>query len=172
MSRPGVIILLGVSLWCAGVVEAKTENGLTVVVQKTVLDAGKDRNAFLDWNKVTRALGLKLEMKNTSFKDMPEGVLTYVVIVKKWGGDGNLEKYAGSEKVPALLRSQSITEVVGKVPLSGYQTGGNRNEFMDSIEAYQVIISHGGKQTIEVTSSSSFEALSKKARKVESRGDK
>ena len=41
----------------SGFLAAKTENGLSLEVQKVTLDAEKDRDAFLGWDKVKRALG-------------------------------------------------------------------------------------------------------------------
>lgn len=157
-------LVLGLLTFCGGILEAKTENGLSLIAQKVTLDAEKDRGALIGWDKVKRALGLKLEIRNSSFNDFPEGKINYVVIVKKWGFDDKFERHRGEETLPAMARGQSLSKVIGKVALDGYETGGNRRQFMDTIEAYQVIVTHAGKQTLELTSSNNFKTLNEMAK--------
>jgi len=140
-------------------------NGLRLTAQTTLLEKEKDRDAFDQWDKVDKALGIKVAARNVSFKDLPEGTLEYVVIVKRWGHSPELlESYTGTEKLPALAKSAEINLTVGKVPMSGYEIGGNRKQFQDSIEGWQIIVKHEGKETIRITSTSSFEKLLPKAK--------
>lgn len=139
-------------------------NGLRLTAQKVTLDKDKDKDAFDQWDKVKKALGLKVAARNTSFKDMPEGTLEYVVLVKRWGRVPEvIESYTGSEKLPALLKGADVNLTIGKVPMSGWEIGGNKKQFSDSIEGWQIVASHEGKQTVKITSTAAFEKLLAKA---------
>lgn len=143
---------------------AEEANGLRVTVQKTLLEKEKNRDQFYTWDKVAKALGLKVNARNISFKDMPEGVLEFNVIVKRWGRSTEVfESYTGTEKLPLLLKGAEANLVVGKVPIGGWESSGNRKEFQDSIEGWQVKITHDGKETIKITSNQDFEKVAKKA---------
>jgi hypothetical protein len=154
----GLLLLTSVGL-------AEEANGLRLTAQKTVLDKETNRDAFDQWDKVDKALGLKVAAVNTSFKDLPEGTLEYTVIVKRWGRSPELyESYTGTEKFPALIKGADANLVVGKVPMSGYEIGGNRKQFQDSIEGWQVIVKHADKETIKLTSTAAFVKLLPKAK--------
>jgi hypothetical protein len=151
--------------WLASVGFAEEANGLRLTAQKTLLDKANNRDAFYAWDKVEKALGLKVAAKNISFKELPEGSLEYVVIVKRWGHTPELfESYSGSEKLPALGKSGEANLIIGKVPIGGWETTSNRKQFVDSIEGWQVIARHDGKETIKLTSTASFEKLLTKAK--------
>ncbi len=159
---PALLIVVGLLMNPGFAEEA---NGLRLTVQKTLLDKANNRDAFYAWDKVDKALGLKVAAKNISFKDLPEGTLEYVVIVKRWGHRPELfESYSGSEKLPALAKSGEVNLVIGKVPLGGWETSSNRKEFADTIEGWQVIAKHGGKETIKIVSTAAFEKLLPKAK--------
>ena len=156
------LAVLGLLINCAWAEEA---NGLRVTAQKTTLEKDKDRDAFYDWDKVDKALGLKVAAQNVSFKDMPEGTLSFVVIVKRWGRIPEVfESYSGTVKLPALVKGAEANLTVGKVPLSGYEAGGNRKQFQDTIEGWQIIVKHAGVETIKLTSTGTFEKLQHKAK--------
>jgi hypothetical protein len=139
---------------------AEEANGLRLTVQKTQLDKQNNKDVFYEWDKVEKALGLKVAARNISFKDLPEGTLEYTVIVKRWGRTPELyENFSGTEKFPALIKSAEANLVVGKVPLGGWETNSNRKEFMDSIEGYQVIVKHDGKETVKIVSNAAFAKL-------------
>ncbi len=144
---------------------AEEANGLRLTAQKTVLEKEKDRGNSSYYDTVSKALGLKVAARNISFKDLPEGTLDYIVLVKRWGRMPVLiEKYTGSETLPALAKGAEANLTIAKVPLSGYETGGNRTQYQDSIEGWQVIAKHAGAETIKITSTSAFDALLKKAK--------
>src|SRR5829696_7946135 len=97
---------------------AEEANGLRLTAQKTLLEKDKDRDAFYEWDKVDKALGIRVAAKNVSFKDLPEGTLDYTVIVKRWGRSPELfESYTGTEKLPAMLKGGETNLIVGKVPM-------------------------------------------------------
>ena len=154
----GIFLLVSVSY-------AEEANGLRLTAQKTLLEKSKDRDAFHQWDKVDKALGLKVAGKNVSFSDLPEGTLEYTVIVKRWGHTPErFESYTGTEKFPALKRGDDANLTVGMVPMSGYEIGGNRKQFQDSIEGWRITVTHGDVETIKITSTSTFEKLLGKAK--------
>ncbi len=160
-----VLVGIAMAAFFLGAASGEEANGLRLTAQKVTLEKDKDKDAFDQWDKVKKALGIKVAARNISFKDMPEGTLEYVVIVKRWGQQPELlESYTGSEKLPALLKGADVNLTIGKVPMSGYEIGGNRKEFSDSIEGWQVIANHEGKQTVKITSTAAFEKLLTKAK--------
>ena len=143
---------------------AEEANGLRLTAQKTVLEKDKERGALYSYDTVSKSLGLKVAARNVSFKDLPEGTLDYVVLVKRWGfSPARIERYTGSEKLPALLKGAEVSLTLANVPLGGYEAGGNRTRYQDSIEGWQVAAKHSGVETIKITSTSGFDALLKKA---------
>jgi hypothetical protein len=149
-----------------GTSDAEDANGLRVTVQKTMLERDKNRgSAYEGWDKISKGIGLKVAARNMSFKDMPEGSVEYVIIVQRWGRMPEVfESYSGTEKLPALLKGTEANLTVGNVPLSGYEAGGNRKQFQDSLEGWQVTVKHADKETIKITSNQDFEKLAKKAK--------
>lgn len=140
-------------------------NGLRLTGQKTLLEKSKDRDAFYQWDKVDKALGIKVFARNISIKDFPEGTLDYVVIVKRWGHTPYVyESYSGSEKLGALLKGAETTLTVAKVPIRGYEIGGNRKQYQDSVEGWRLTVKHEGKETITITSTNSFDKLLARAK--------
>ena len=135
-------------------------NGLLLTAQKTVLDRTKDREAFYDWAQVNKALALKVDATNTSLTDMPEGSITCTIVVKRWGHTPALfEKYTDTQSFPPLRASAEARLTIGKVKMSGYETSANRREFQDSIEGWQIVVKHGGKETLKMTSTSEYDKL-------------
>lgn len=162
MRKLGGTLVFGVLCACGGMLQAKDANGLSVIVKESVSEAGKEPTDVRGWEKGKHALALKVKVKNTSAKDLPAGTIAYIMLVKKWGTD-DLVRHSGDEDLPALPAGNAVEQTVAKVISSGYSVPGNSYEFTDSIEAYQVIFSHGGKETIEVRKPSSFQKLNDKA---------
>jgi hypothetical protein len=147
---------------------AGEKNGLQLSVSKTTLDRDTGRNEFYDWDRVDKALGLKCEIKNTGIHPRDAGELKYAVVVKRWGyGPARYERYEGTETLAALKPAEDTKMTVGKVPLGGYESHYNRKQFMDSIEAWQVVILHSGTETISAKSTS-FDKLYEKSQPAES----
>lgn len=158
-----VVVVIGM-VCCAVSGFAAEANGFRLSAQKTLLEKEKDRNAFSQWDRVEKALGIKVVAQNVSLTDLPEGTLYYSVIVKRWGSSPAIyENYTGTEKLPALSRGAEANLTIGKVPLNGYESGSNRKQYQDSIEGWQIIARHGETETIKITSTSSFEKLLSKA---------
>jgi hypothetical protein len=159
-------MVLGLVALCAsGQVFAEEKNGLRLTAQKTVLERDKDRDAFYAWDKVDKALGLKVSGKNISFKEMPEGTLEYKVVVRRWGHSPTLyHSYSGTEKVPPLKTGATFDLVTGKVKMGGWEIGGNRKRYQDTLEGWEIIVKHGGLETIRLTSTAEFAKVSAKAK--------
>ncbi len=157
-------IVLG-SLMCSlssGLAEEK--NGVRLSVQKTTLDRNRERNEFSNWDRVDKALALKAEIKNTGFSPREPGEIKFGVIVKKWGTTPVIyELYEGTVKLPALKPAEDTKITMGKVPLSGWESSRNRKDYVDSIEAWQVVVLHSGTESVRATSSSAYEKLSERA---------
>lgn len=159
LSAVAVLISLGLSSL------AEEANGLRVTAQKTLLEKNKDRDNSAYWDTVDKAIGLKVNARNVSLADMPEGTVDYIVIVKRWGySPDKLESFTGSEKLPALVKSAEANLTVGKVAIGGYEAGGNRKQYQDTIEAWRIIVKHDGKETLKITSTSAFDKLLPKAK--------
>jgi hypothetical protein len=144
---------------------AEEANGLRLTAQKTLLEKNKDRDNSPYWDTVDKALGLKVNVRNVSLKDMPEGTLEYIVIVKRWGSSPTrYESYTGTEKLPALTKSAEANLTVAKVALGGYEGAGYGKYYQDTIEGWQLIAKHDGKETLKLQSTSSFDKLLPKAK--------
>jgi hypothetical protein len=154
----GLLVFLPVST------PAEEANGLRLTAQKTVLEKDTTRGPSYYYDSVSKALGLKVNARNISFKDLSEGTLEYIVLVQRWGySPPRIEKYTGTEPLPALRKGAEANLTVGRVPLGGYEAGGNRTRYQDSIEGWQIIAKHNGAETIKITSTSGFEPMLKKA---------
>lgn len=155
------LALFGLSLMAF----AEEANGLRVTAQKTLLEKNKDRDNSPYWDTVDKALGLKVNVRNVSFKDMPEGTLECIVVVKRWGSNPvRYESYTGTDNIPPLTKSAEANLTVGKVALGGYEGLGYNKYYQDSIEGWQIIVKHDGKETIKLQSTSSFDKLLAKAK--------
>lgn len=156
------VILAG---FCVCAARGEEANGLRLSIQKTVLERETDRDSFLYWEKVEKALALKVSATNLSFKEKPDGTLSYIVIVKRWGSSPTrYERFSGTEAFPLLKAGAKSDLKVGKVPLGGYEGGTNRKQYQDTIEGWQVTVKHGDAETIKVTSTASFDKLNAKAK--------
>lgn len=143
---------------------ADEKNGLRVSVQKTVLEKDKNHTGAY-WESISKALALKVSAKNISLKEMPEGEVNYTILVKRWGNVPPLyHRYAGTETLAALKPGEEAELTLGKVSMGGYENSGNRKQYADSVEAWQVSVNQNQKETIKITSTGSFEKLDAKAK--------
>lgn len=144
---------------------ADEANGLRVTAQKTVLENESSRQGSSPMQRVEKSLGLKVNGRNISLKDLPEGTLDYTIIVRRWGySPDRYESYVGSEKFPALVKGAETNLTVGEVAVRGYDNLGARKQYQDSIEGWQILVKHEGKETIKLTSTAAFQKLLPKAK--------
>jgi len=157
---PSVVAILFAALLPTASAEEK--NGLQVTVAKRTLNRADRRDSFY-YTRYDRTQGLKLTIRNTSFKPMPEGEVNWTLLVKKATYVDMTEKYVGTEKLKALRPSESVEIMVGAVPIQGYRY---ERDYKDEME-HDIAISHAGKETIRMTSMQGFSALSKRARLIQ-----
>lgn len=159
-----LVLAAALVMMLAAQVSAQEANGLRLTATKVTLEKDKDRDAFYQWDKVEKALGLKLTARNISLKDFPAGTIEYTVLVRRWGRENEtIESYTGEDKLPVLLKGKDVTLTVGKVPLGGWENSSNRKQFQDSIEGWQLIAKHDGKETVKISSGASFDKMLPKA---------
>lgn len=139
-------------------------NGLRITVQKTLIDRARRTDSFSSWDAVAKKLALKVLAVNTTFRDLPEGTINYAIIVKRWGDRINpYERFTGTEPFPALLASKQAELVLGDVDLIGYESSSDRRTYQDSIEAWEVTVTHGDQVTLTTNSGGSFDRLKARA---------
>ena len=141
---------------------AKDQNGLRIEVRKTTLERNDDTRPGWD-SRMDRTLGLKLIAKNTSFKETPEGVIEWTIIVQRWGSSTRrYERYQGVDKLPPLRPGEEVNLTVGESKLTGYREYDGR--YQDKIEGWSLTIKHAGAITISDTSGSNFDRLNASAK--------
>ena len=115
---------------------AEDRNGLSVLVTKTTLDK-KDSRTSSYYERSNKTQALKVTVKNISFKPMPEGEMTWKILVV---GTYSSTLYTGVEKVNALKPAESVEFILGSAQISGRQ--GSSWADKDKTE-WQIIITQG-----------------------------
>jgi hypothetical protein len=157
-------------LLAAAAVRAEEKNGISIAVSKTVLEKNDTRGNGYYSDHLDRTQGLKAAIKNTSFKEMPEGEVVWTMLVKKWGYSTPLiYSYTGTEKLKALKPAETADMVFGSAEITGYNSSGYTEK--DKIE-WQVVVKQDGKELVKVASTSAFDTLAKHATKPPSTGKK
>ena len=145
-----------------GTARAEEKNGLSVSVGKTTIEKNDTRCTGYYSDRINRTQGLKASIKNTSFKEMPEGEVIWSIVVKKYYST-SAEIYTGTEKLKSLKPAETTDMVIGNAEITGYNYSGAQEK--DKIE-WQVIIKQDGKEMIKTQSTSSFDGLAKRAVKA------
>lgn len=141
---------------------AEEKNGLSVSVTKTTIENNDVRGNGYYSDRINRTQGLKAAIKNLSFKEMPEGELTWTILVLRYYST-TIEKYTGTEKLKSLKPAEATDMIIGKAETSGYRNYGPADK--DKTE-WQVVVKQGGKEIIKTQSTSSFDNLAKRATKA------
>lgn len=152
-------LTLAVLIAPLGVAEEK--NGLQVTIARKTLDRNDRRTGSYYYysDRIDRTQGLKVTVKNVSFKGMPEGELTWTLLVKKYSG-GTTEGYTGKETLKALKPAETVEMVIGSAEVRGWND--MSGQVKDKIE-HQVVINQGGKETLRISSTPGFDAMAKHA---------
>ena len=137
---------------------AEEKNGLSVTVAKKTLDRADRTNGYY-YDRIDRTQGLRVTVKNTTFKEMPEGEVEWTILVRQYAST-SIEKYNGKEKLKALKPAEAADLVIGSAQITGWRDWNAQSK--DKIE-YQVVISQGGKETYRTASTGSFDMLAKRA---------
>ncbi len=159
MKLPRFLAVVGVStlmLSAAGFSEEK--NGLSLNVQKTTLDRNDMRSGYM-YDRLDRTQGLKITVKNESFKDMGEGALDWQILVRKYLSNVVMS-YKGTEKVKSLKTGEAQDLKIGAAEVTGWRDGAYTEK--DKIE-WQVVVKQDGVEKIRSQSTSSFDTLAKRA---------
>lgn len=137
---------------------AEEKNGLSVTVAKTTLGRNDMRGGYY-YDRIDRTQGLKATIKNTSFKPMPEGEIKWQILVRKYLTNV-VDSYTGTEKLKALKTGESQEMVFGSAEITGWKDGVVMEK--DKTE-WQIVVTQGGVEMIKAQSTSSFDALAKRA---------
>ena len=154
LSRFSVAFALALCL-ATTTARAEDKNGLSVTVSKTTLDKRDSRSTYYERTNKTQAL--KVSVKNISFKPMPEGEMTWKILVV---GSYSSTLYSGVEKVNALKPAESHDLIIGAAEVSAWKDysgrGGDKTE-------HQITIKHGDKEIIKTQTNPGFDAMAKRA---------
>lgn len=138
-------------------------NGIQYDVQKTVLDKADTRGYSLNTTRLDRSTGLKVTLKNMTFKEMPAGEIKWEILNRKYYST-TIELTSGTEKLQAIRPSEKIELTLGSAIVEGYRDGGMRR--VDELE-WQLTIKREGKEAFRASSTKGFDLLAKRAVKVE-----
>jgi hypothetical protein len=141
--------------------QAEERNGLSVLVVKKTLDRA-DRSASYAYDRIDRTQGLRVTIKNATFKPMADGEIDWTILVRQYSST-SIEKYTGKEKLKALKPAETAELVIGAAQITGWRDWGN--QWKDKVE-FQVIITQDGKETFRTASTNSFDILAKRAVKA------
>ncbi len=142
---------------------AEEKNGLSLSVSKKTLERSDSRNGYIGYSdRIDRTQGLKVTVKNTSFKPMPEGEMEWTILVRKYLSS-SLYRYTGKEKLSALKVAEAADLTIGAAQITGWKDYGE--QYKDKIE-YQVVITQAGKEMIRTASTPAFDALAKRSVKA------
>ena len=145
-------------LLAAVTARAEEKNGLNVTVVKTTLEKKDTRGSY--YESINRTQALKVTLKNTSFKPMPEGELEWKIVVV---GAYSSQLHTGSEKVKALKPANVQELLIGSAQVSGWRSGTSKRE--DKVE-WQITVKQRETEIIKTQSSPDFDALAKHATKA------
>src|SRR5678816_2058049 len=128
-----VFSLLSVLLVCFA--RAEEKNGLSVTVAKKTLDRA-DRSSSYYYDRIDRTQGLKVTVKNTTFKEMPEGDLEWTILVRQYSTT-SIEKHSGKEQLKSLKPAEAVDLLIGAAQITGWRDWGQ--QWKDKIEYLSLI---------------------------------
>jgi len=144
-------------------VRAEEKNGLQVSVQKVTLDRADVRGGDVNMENLDRLMALRVSIRNTSFKSMPEGEVTWEILRRKYD-DSGIELTSGVEKLPHLKAGESTEVTWGIVKVLGYRNGAILRK--DELE-WELTFKQDGKEIAKFSSKPNFGMLLKRAVRVE-----
>lgn len=156
--KPPVTVLSAFAVFLTFFARAEEKNGLSVTISKKTLDRADQRSGYYT-DRIDRTQGLKVTIKNATFKEMPEGELEWMILVRQYSST-SIEKHTGKEKLKGLKPAEIADLVIGAAQITGWRDWGQ--QWKDKIE-YQVVITQGGKETYRTASTASFDTLAKRA---------
>lgn len=136
---------------------AEDKNGLSVLVTKTTLDKTGPRTNYTYYERTNKTQALKVTVKNISFKTMPEGEMTWRILVV---GSASSSLYTGVDKVNALKPAETQELIIGATQVTAWKDysgrGGDRTE-------HQITVKQGDKEIIKIQTTPGFDGMAKRA---------
>lgn len=155
------LLAAGFALLLHSPVRAEEKNGISINVSKTTIEKNDSRASGYSSGRINRTQGLKASIKNVSFKEMPEGEVTWTILVRKYYST-TIESYTGTEKLKSLKPAEIVEMTIGSAEISGYSDSGTQEK--DKIE-WQVVVKQGGNELIKSQSTSVFDNFAKHSTK-------
>ncbi|HSI14338.1 MAG TPA: hypothetical protein VK961_19975 [Chthoniobacter sp.] len=142
---------------------AEEKNGIQVNVQKVTLDRADMRGADVNMESLDRLMGLRVALKNTGFKPVPESEVTWEILRRHYDS-GALELTSGVEKLQRLRAGESVELTMGMAKVAGVRNGAVLRK--DELE-WELTITQDGKEVAKFASKSNFPMLLKRSVRVE-----
>ena len=139
---------------------AEEKNGVMLTVQKKTLDRNDTRSGYYSYDRIDRTQGLKVTVRNTTFKPQAEGEVEWTIIVRRAGYSTSASGFSGVEKLKALRPSDTAEMVMGAAQITGWRD--YYDAAKDKME-YQVIVKQGGVETVRAQTNPAFDALAKRS---------
>jgi hypothetical protein len=160
---PGIVSVC-LLLSAVASLQAIEKGGLLLEIQKKVLS----RNDKVTVNgvgnmEIDRDQTIKIDVKNTSNKDLPETPVESIVLVQRWGFSetSQIERYKGTAKIEALHPAQATSVQVGQFHIGGHMHGSS-DMHVDKVIGWKVTLMRDG-QKLEFTSNANFDSMDKRA---------
>jgi len=159
------LVALSLTLTISSVL-AVEKAGLLVEIGKKVVN----RNDKVTVNgvgnmEIDHDMTLKMDVKNTSSKELPETPVESVVLIQRYFSENaTVERYAGTAKITALHPAQTGTVDVGSFHIGGHMHGSS-DMHVDKVVAWKITLTRDG-QKVEFTSGSNFDSYNRRAKDV------
>lgn len=158
-----VCILMAVAASCP--VRATEQGGLLVEISKSVVQRNDGPpKKRLGTMSVDRTMSIKVDVKNSSMKDMAATNVEYVALVERWSlrEENKIERFQGSKPLEAIPVAHNATVLLGEFHIGGHMHGTSERH-VDHLIGWKVVIERDG-QKLEFTSGSNFDLLNAEAR--------
>jgi hypothetical protein len=139
------------------------KDGVHLNVSKTTLDRADQRSGYYYSSRIDRTEALKVTIKNGSFKPMPAGEVRWEILVRKYSSN-SVESTSGVEKLKPLRPAEGVDIIIGGAQIQGWRDGSS--QVKDKTE-WQVSVLVEGKEVIKSNSTAGFDAIAKRAIKVD-----
>ena len=159
--RPIFLSLIIGSLLLSIPALAEDKNGIRVMVTKKTVDRA-DGKAGGYTREIDRSMALKAAIKNVSTKDLPEGKIGCIILVRRWATEtGATDRYTKELKLDPLKTAQEAELLVGEYHIGGHLHG-TATYHVDQVVAWKLTVEHEGKKT-DFLSSANFDSENKHA---------
>ena len=151
------LTVFGCCAWL-GQAMAEEKNGLMVTVAKKTLDRADQKSGYYTYQKIDRTQGLKVTIKNNSFKEMPAGEVEWTILVRRHNYSGAPAKSNGKEALKALKPAETVDMVIGAAQITGWK---DWYDYAKDKLDHQVIVRQGTQEMMRINSTPAMDALIK-----------